>query len=159
MKLFLFILFIYLFIYLFEKIENLFYRFLLNIFASRENRLDSLAAGGRLPGHPPPPGGPPWFLICLFIYSAASGRPSLIPNLFIPLMASGRQGAHIASSFSMARAGWFFGSRGSGAGIPGLGRLGKAPGLCLLRWLSDWIFWSPGQGTRVPDRWWPPCDL
>ena len=42
-----------------EKIENHFYRFLLNIFASREKRLDSLAAGGRLPGHPPPPGGPP----------------------------------------------------------------------------------------------------
>jgi len=42
-----------------EKIENHFYRFFLNIFASREKRLDSLAAGGRLPVHPPPPGGPP----------------------------------------------------------------------------------------------------
>ena len=42
-----------------EKVENHFYRFLLKIFASREKRLDSLAAGGRLPGHPPPPGGPP----------------------------------------------------------------------------------------------------
>ena len=31
-----------------EKIENLFYRFLLNIFASREKRLDSLAAGDSL---------------------------------------------------------------------------------------------------------------
>ena len=44
-----------------EKVENHFYRFPLNSFASREKQLDSLrlAAGGRLPGHPPPPGDPP----------------------------------------------------------------------------------------------------
>ena len=36
-----------------EEFDNCFYRYLISLFASREARLDSLAAGGRPQGHLP----------------------------------------------------------------------------------------------------------